>query len=215
MPLTIGAHGVLANAEMQVAAAVVVGLEVAGAFERQARLGRGRKIGRAADQPRNCCAIAFSTLPDESRVAMPFGVGGKSADRASQPVGSSRCCMRSIRRRARDTRRGKSSNRPAMRRAAARPRSPMPALEMLAHAVRHEELRVFRPAVAALRQTDFFLAERLAVRRAGVLLVRRAVADVAVDDDQRRPVVRALGSLDAPRRSSRSLASPTCVTFQP
>ena len=38
-------------------------------------------------------------------------------------------------------------------------------------------------------QPNFFFAERLAVGGAGVLLVRRAVADMAVDDDQRRRVV--------------------------
>ena len=64
-------------------------------------------------------------------------------------------------------------------------------LEMLAHAVGNEELRVLGPAVVALGQPDLLLAQRLAVRRAGVLLVRRAIGDVAVDDDQRRPIGRA------------------------
>ena len=68
--------------------------------------------------------------------------------------------------------------------------------EMLAHAVRHEKLGIFRPAIAALGQTDLFDAERLAVGGAGVVLVRSAVADVALDDDQRRYVVRAPEYLD-------------------
>ena len=76
-------------------------------------------------------------------------------------------------------------------------------VEMFAHAVRHEELRVFRPAIAALGQPDLFFAERLAVGGAGVVLVRRAVADVAVDDDQRRRVVRPPEDLDRLARSAR------------
>jgi len=56
--------------------------------------------------------------------------------------------------------------------------------KVLAHSVGHQKLGVFRPAVCALRQLDFFFAERLAVRFLCVLPVRRAVANVAVDDDQ-------------------------------
>src|SRR5207302_544500 len=58
-------------------------------------------------------------------------------------------------------------------------------LEGLAHAVGNEELRVLRPAVEALGQLDLLLAERLAMRLMRALLVRRAIADVAVDDDER------------------------------
>jgi hypothetical protein len=39
-----------------------------------------------------------------------------------------------------------------------------------------------------LGQPDLVLAERFTVRRARVLLVRRAVRDVTVDDDQRRAI---------------------------
>jgi hypothetical protein len=56
-------------------------------------------------------------------------------------------------------------------------------LKMLAYPIRDKKLRIYRPAVVALRQPDFFLAQRFAVRRAGVLLIRRTVGDVAVDDD--------------------------------
>ena len=40
------AHGVLADAEVEVAAAVVAGLEIAGAVEGQQRLGRRGQVGR-------------------------------------------------------------------------------------------------------------------------------------------------------------------------
>ena len=47
-------------------------------------------------------------------------------------------------------------------------------LEVFVHAVGNMEFLVFGPAVIALGQPDLFFAERLAVRAAGVLLVRRA-----------------------------------------
>ena len=61
-------------------------------------------------------------------------------------------------------------------------------LEMSVDAVGNEEFRVFGPAVIFLRQLDFRFAEWLAMRFVGILLVRRAVADVAVHDDQHRLV---------------------------
>src|ERR1700675_433635 len=56
--------------------------------------------------------------------------------------------------------------------------------KVFAHSVGYEELRVFRPAVDALRQFDFFFAERFAVSFLCVLPVRRAKSDVAIYDDQ-------------------------------
>ena len=67
------------------------------------------------------------------------------------------------------------------------PRLPIPVGEVLVDAVGDEELGVLGPAVGALGLAHLLLAERLAVGGGGVLLVRRALADVAVDDDQRRP----------------------------
>ena len=88
--------------------------------------------------------------------------------------------------------------------------------EVLDDAVGDEELGVLGPAEEALRRLDAVGAERLAVRLRRVL-DGRAVADVAVHDDQRRPLVlglegveRALGLLevvrvrDRRRRSSRT-----------
>ncbi len=62
-------------------------------------------------------------------------------------------------------------------------------LKILEHAVGHQELRVFGPAIEFLYQFDFFCTERLAVGGAGVLLVRRSIANVAVYDDECGPVV--------------------------
>jgi hypothetical protein len=54
---------------------------------------------------------------------------------------------------------------------------------VLADAVGYQELGLLRPPVAALRLTDLLVTERLAVGRGGIVLVRRAVPDVAVEDD--------------------------------
>src|SRR5689334_15483115 len=45
-----------------------------------------------------------------------------------------------------------------------------------------------RPAVSSLRQPDLVFAQRFSVGRAGILLVWRSPRDVALDDDQGRPV---------------------------
>ena len=75
-------------------------------------------------------------------------------------------------------------------------------LEMLAHAVGHEKLGVLGPAVAALGQAYLLFAERLAVGGAGVVLMRCAVADMALDDDQRRRVVGPPENLDRLRQAA-------------
>ena len=54
-----------------------------------------------------------------------------------------------------------------------------------------QELGIGGPAVEFLGQADFVFAQRLAVGLVGVLLVGRAIADVAADDDHRRLVVGA------------------------
>ena len=69
--------------------------------------------------------------------------------------------------------------------------------------------------MSALREPHLFVAERLAVRGARVLLVGRPVCDVTVDNDERGTVRRVLERRERASRRSRSLASPTRVTFHP
>src|SRR5262249_7005029 len=57
--------------------------------------------------------------------------------------------------------------------------------EVLVDAIGNQEFRVFRPSVRAFRETDFFIAEWFAVSFRSVLLMRRAVPDMAVQDDER------------------------------
>ena len=61
--------------------------------------------------------------------------------------------------------------------------------EVLDDSVRHQELGVLRPVIGALDELHFLFAQGLAMGRGGIDLVRRAVADVAVENDQRRPAL--------------------------
>ena len=62
-------------------------------------------------------------------------------------------------------------------------------MEMFANAIRNQELRIFRPSVEALRELYFFLAQRLTMGFFRVLPVGSAVADVAVENDERRTIL--------------------------
>src|SRR6188472_2684752 len=71
--------------------------------------------------------------------------------------------------------------------------------KVLPHTPGHQKLLVLRPTVDALRQAHFVVAERLTVRRRGVLLVRRSVSNVAVNDDERWTIGSGLESGECPR----------------
>src|SRR5262249_24768133 len=65
--------------------------------------------------------------------------------------------------------------------------------EVLVDAVGHQKFLLLGPAIGALCQLHLFIPQRLAMSAGGVLLVRRAIADVARHDDQAWPVVDAVG----------------------
>src|SRR5262249_59578935 len=58
--------------------------------------------------------------------------------------------------------------------------------EVGAHGLGNQELGVLGPAVVAFGEANLLLTQRFAVSRGGGLLMRRAVADVAVQDDEGR-----------------------------
>ena len=186
----------LANAEMQVSSTIVGGRKVAGALEGETSLGGRRQIGRSADHPWH---IAGDRIQDLGRCVPPgntFRVGrelgkiaiptvGKLAPLHLANLGSQLrilvCvmaeCFLPLLMQLFST---LSDSRP----------------EMLLHAIRNVKLGVFRPAVVPLGQANFFFSEGLAVRSAGVLLVGSAIRDVAVDNDESRPVVGMEESLE-------------------
>ena len=59
--------------------------------------------------------------------------------------------------------------------------------EVLHDSVGHQELGILRPVIGALDELHLVFAQGLAMGRGGIDLVRRAIADVAVENDQRRP----------------------------
>ena len=86
-------HGVLADAEVEIAAAVV-----GRARNRPRRRTSGASWWRAPDPPRRRSARArlgdgVQHLARESRLAMPLASAGKTGISLSQPSGSSRCCI--------------------------------------------------------------------------------------------------------------------------
>ena len=62
--------------------------------------------------------------------------------------------------------------------------------KVLHDSVGHQELGILRPVIGALDELHFVFPQGLAMGRGGIDLVRRAIADVAVENDQRRPVFR-------------------------
>src|ERR1700748_2689204 len=58
--------------------------------------------------------------------------------------------------------------------------------EMLVHAVGHQELCIFGPAVESFSGLDLLLAQRVAMGLLRILLVRRAIAEMAFDNNQAR-----------------------------
>ena len=137
--------------------------------------------------------MALSTLPEESRLAIPLASAGKVGISASQPFGQlhgaewkaspppSSGILLLVR--------GKQRHPFTAKFAAARAKL---RLEILAHFRGNQKLRILRPAIAPLGGPDLLLPKGFTMRRAGVLFGRRAIADVAIDNDQRRPVCRFL-----------------------
>ncbi len=183
------AHAMLAHAEVEVAAVIAARLERAGAVDE--RLGRGREIGRSADQPgepggdrvqdlaagiaRGHALLvrredgdvgvpALGELVRQHRVELlrQIGLGGAIGLAQRLPCGAERLAAFGD-----------------------------GAFEPLLHAVGDEELGILGPAIGLLGAADVVVGHRLAMRLGGAL-DRAAIADDRVNHDQGRPVVGAL-----------------------
>ena len=106
----------------------------------------------------------LSTLPDETRLAMPLASAGNGCD-VGVPAGGQFAALDQLEsaRPARDT--GPCTRRTSRptRRAASGPARRCPSRKWARHFAGHQELLVLRPAVGRLRQADFLLAQRRAV----------------------------------------------------
>ncbi len=187
---------------MQVAAAWLSGRERARAGKGELCLGRGRKVAGAADEPRH---------PRRDRVEHLAGgvprrdalVVGRECREVGIPI------LRQVAGQLLGNLAGGFGMLAAIGFERRLPRFAQRAAALadavaksLADPVRHQELRILRPAVGALGKAHFLFAERVAVGRGRVLLVRRAVADDAVDNDEGRTVfgaAKGLQCVDDPR----------------
>src|SRR6202035_4614245 len=69
---------------------------------------------------------------------------------------------------------------------------PDPSCKMVTDPAGNQELRILGPPVGALGQSDLRLAERLPREGGRILQVGRAIADMAVQNDEGRAVLRLL-----------------------
>ena len=177
-----GGGGVFADPEVDLAAVEAARLEVVGAVEVEPDRGRVGEVGGAGDHPRHPLGDRVLDLVRglAGGQALLF-VGLEGGDRAVPAVGQLAVLhhldlalvLGAV-----------ELLLPGGAELGAALADPL--VEALADAVGDEELGVLGPAVGLLGQLDLLLAERFAVGGLGVLLVRRAPADVAVDDDQGR-----------------------------
>src|SRR5579864_704770 len=177
----------LANAEMKVAPRMVVSGEVACTVERQAGFGRWRKVCRSTHQPRH---------------ALPYGVQylGRSIPSSEAlriyrklrynfvPPGRSITLLHLL-----DLQGKCRRSFPILLKAGMpfitqlAPASADSCLDMFVDEVRHQEFRIFRPAIVSFGELDLFRPKRLSMCSTGVLLIWCSIPDMAVDDDQRGP----------------------------
>ena len=180
------AHGVFTDTEVQVASAVVVGTETPGAVERKVGLGRGRQVRRAAEQPRDLPGEGIQHVATGRAAGHALGVAGEAGQvglpmlghfpraHAPQLVGQLWGVLLKLR---------QALVPLLIQRAAARQQG---IAQHCARLIGHQKARVLRPAIRRFGQADFLSAQGLAMGRGGVVFVRRAVADHAVDHDQGR-----------------------------
>ena len=183
------AHRVFAYAEMHDAPAGIVRFERLGIIKR--RLGRGREVGRAADQPGNVFCDRVENLARRFPRGDAFLIGREDRQ-AGIPARGQFAGQHQL-----DLARGLriffliggECFHPFVTHRAAAPADAV--AKALIYAVRHQELRVFRPAVEALGEARFLFAQWIGMRRCSILFMRCAVADDAVDNDQRRSIAGA------------------------
>jgi hypothetical protein len=163
-------------------------LEFACEFEGQMGHRRRRQVGCAAQQPGHLRRDRVQRLARGDPRRQALGVGGKAWHRAI-PAAGQRASLHVIdlfgEVRVLPAVGGKLGLPCAMRQPAALAEV---RAEVRLHALRDRELRVRIEAVELLGQAHLVDAERLAVGLPGILLVRCAVADVALHDHQRRAV---------------------------
>jgi hypothetical protein len=83
--------------------------------------------------------------------------------------------------------------------------------EMLVDPIRHQELGICGPTVEPLGVSDLFLSQWFAVCFGAVLLVRRAIADMALYNDQRWPAGFLRGKARCRLRTGQKMEGPAMI----
>ena len=180
-----------AHAEVQIAPARIVRLQVTGTVEGQPRLGRRRQVRGAADQPRVVLGQRVQHLPGRRPRCDALRVGGKGRN-VGVPADGQFATLHPVELVGQVGKFGPiglEGRLPLAAQSGSTRADPFG--EVLVDTIRDEELLVGWEAVELLGRADLVLPERLAVCGGGALLRRCAVGDVAVDDDQRRAVLLA------------------------
>src|SRR4051812_27883162 len=174
----------LADAEMQVPAAGCPRLDVSGSLEQQGGLVGRAEVRRSTDQPRDILCQRVEHFARGIPSGNALGVGRKDRE-SGIPLRRQLTPLHQV-----DLGRELRIFRPVSREqlgpafmglAATRADS---GGEVLGHGGRNQELGVLGPSVVAFGEANLLLAERLAMSRGGILLVWRAVADMAVQNDE-------------------------------
>src|SRR5579884_295896 len=177
-----------ADAEMKVAPAIMIRLKITSAVKSKARFGGRSQISRAANQPGNilrnhiqyfCRGIAAGDALFISRegwdVFVP-SVRKFTALHARKMVSAfRRIFLESIKER-------------FPLRAQLAPTLPNAFRKVFTDTIRYVKLGIFRPTIRFFGQADLIFTQRFAVGFFGVLLVRRAISNVAVHNDERGTV---------------------------
>src|SRR6267154_2057097 len=179
------AHRVFADAKVQIAARPTVGLKITRARERQSRLGGRSKVRGATDQPGKIRRDGIEDFGRGVASGYSLAIGWKNGN-VLRPVQRQLAFLNLIKLR------GKFGKLfpvlgelflPLFARFAAPVSNP--GLEVLVYPAGNQELGVGWPAVRLLHQLNLLFAERLAVRRTGVLTMRRTIADMTINDYDR------------------------------
>src|SRR6516164_5344163 len=178
---------------MQIAARSTVGLKVTGAGERQSRFGGRSKVRGATDHPGKIRGDGIENFGRGVSPGYSLAIGWKRGN-VLRPVHRQLSLLNLI-----ELRRKFWKLFPILRelllplfpRFAASPSKP--GLKVFVYSGGNQELGVGRPAIRLLHQLDLLFAERLPVRRTGILTMRRTIADMTIDDDDRWSAGRAGG----------------------
>src|SRR6266436_3648407 len=187
------AHRVFTDAKVQIAARSTVGLKITRARERQSRLGGRRKVSGATDHPGKVRRDGIEDFGRSVASGYSLAISWKNGN-ILRPVHRQLAFLNLIELRGKFGKLNPVLGElflPQFARFAAPPSNP--GLEVLVYPAGNQELGVGRPAVRLLHQLNLLFAERLAVRRARVLAMRRTIADMTINDYDRWSARRARG----------------------